>query len=538
MMFMNTIRATALLVCASFVLFSATGCVRFRPEPRANETFLDEAFTLYEPSAPAPDPWWEIFGSDELNRLVREALAGNLTLQQVNARLLQAEMLAVQAGAPLLPELNVTGDMSATRRRVTLDSDVSDLDMTNRRLGALGTLINPTVPGGGDSEMSAAIRSLQNRLQAAETLFADGPPSSVTSTTRSYRFGLASSYELDLWGRVRARHQAAMLDVESAREDLYGAMLSLSGTVARQWLVVAANRQILDLVRGQLDLNRTTQGLIEVRFTHGLATALDVFQQRQIVTQTEALVPGLEEALDAARLELAVLLGMPPQTMPEPEIYTLPEVGPLPDPGLPADLLARRPDVRAAGLQLQAVDWRVSAARADRLPAIRLSAGASYGAEELSAVFDNWMATLAGSLTGPVFDAGRRRAEVERTRLVVDERLAAYRLRILESIKEVEMAMMRETRQGEYVALLEHEREAARAVYQQAMQRYLNGVIDYLPVLTALTQLQTIERRLVQAEYTRLERRLQLCIALGGTWMPESADTLRMGSKESPAEIF
>ena len=326
---------------------------------------------------------------------------------------------------------------------------------------------------------------------------------------------------MDLWGRVHARRQAALLDLEASREDMYAAMLSLTGTVARQWLAIAARKQELLLVWEQLALNKTSLELMELRFRNGMATALDVFQQRQIVAQTESLIPALEEALQTAHYELAVLLGKAPRDETPVLADSLPATGPLPDPGLPADLLARRPDVRAAGLQLQAADWRVSVARADRLPALRLSASAGYGADEWSLLFENWAATLAGSVTGPVFDAGRRKAEVERARAVVEERLAAYRLKVLESVKEVENAMMRETRQQEYVAALEAERDTAKATYEQALQRYKNGIIDYLPVLTALTQLQAIERKLLQAEHNRLERRIQLYIALGGGWMEE-----------------
>jgi len=194
-------------------------------------------------------------------------------------------------------------------------------------------------------------------------------------------------------------------------------------------------------------------------------------------------------------------------------------VGPLPDPGLPADLLARRPDIRAAGLQLRAADWRVTVAKADRLPALRLGASASYGSEEWGLLFDNWMASLAAGVTGPLFDAGRRKTEVIRTEAVVEERLAAYRQKVLESVKEVESAMMRELKQQEYIDALTNERNTVQSSYDQAMERYKNGVIDYLPVLTSLTQLQSIDRKLLQARQARLERRIQLYLALGGDWM-------------------
>lgn len=511
-----------LIPCSLSLIAAFSGCAHFEPEQRDTQSFFPASFTLYDAAAPMPERWWDLFQSEELNQLIETSLAGNLSLQQMNARLLQAEQLAIKAGSGRFPELTASAEGSAVRRHVQTEVGVSNLEMVNKRLEALGTVLNPDVQNsGGESELVSGIRSLESRLQAAQTLFEDKPASSITTTSHSYKFGLASSYEVDLWGRVRSQHQAALLELESTREDLYAAMLSLSGTVARQWLTIAASRQVLNLVREQHKLNETTLDLIKLRFAKGLATALDVYQQRQVTAQTASLVPALEEDLEAALMELAVLLGTAPKETPGVMVDALPEVGQLPDAGLPADLLANRPDIRATGLQLQAADWYVSAARADRMPAIRLSAAAAYESDEWTAIFDNWLASLAGSLTGPLFSGGRRKAEVERTRAVVEERLAAYHLSILDGVKEVELAMMREGKQAEYVTLLEQEKKAVKDTYEQAMQRYLNGVIDYLPVLTAMTQLQAVDRRIVQAEFLRLQYRMQLCVALGGAWMEE-----------------
>lgn len=506
-------------LAAALLALACASCARFVPaEGDPRDLPFPSEFTLYDGTTPAPDRWWEAFSSDEVDGLVTQALEGNLTLQQVYARLTQAEMLARQAGTSRYPELNVTGDVSATRRRTDTGESVSDLDIAAEKLNALDTLLGTATPAG----LPEALKVARSKIQAAETLLADAPSSSVTTTTHAYRFGLASSYEADLWGKVRARHKAALLDYEATREDVYAAMLSLSGTVVRQWLVIVAQQQGLDLIHQQLELNKTVLGLIELRYRKGLANALDVFQQRQIVAQTEALIPPLESAVQTARHELAVLLGQPPRSDLGVETALLPDAPPLPEPGLPADLLARRPDVRAAGLDLAAADWRFAAARADRLPSLRLTASATYGADEWALVFDNWVAALAGSLTGPVFDAGRRKAEVERTRAVAGERLAQYQQRVLESVKEVENALVQETKQAEYIAALQREIEAVRATYEQAQQRYRKGLNDYLPVLSALTQLQVLERRLVVARFERLGLRVQLCMALGGAWMNDT----------------
>ena len=199
----------------------------------------------------------------------------------------------------------------------------------------------------------------------------------------------------------------------------------------------------------------------------------------------------------------------------------LPSIGALPGIGIPAEVLANRPDVRQAGLQLQAADWSVSAARADRLPAIRLTASAGYASSDAADLFDDWIANLAGSLTGPIFDGGRRKAEVERTRAVVDERLAAYRAVVINAVKEVEDALISEQKQRDYITALDQRLEAARLSYGESINRYRNGLIEYTTVLIQLNTLQTLERDRVAAQYDLLQYRINLYRALGGAWPNE-----------------
>jgi len=505
------------LACLAASAFSVS-CARFAPPERdISELPVPDEFSLYEETQAAPGRWWETFQSEELNRLIDHALEGNLTLEQVYARLVQAEMVAIEAGAPRVPTLEDSGDASIGRRRVDTGQGPDRLEVLNQKIAAWNQLAaaGATPP----TDLLDALQSARSSLQALDTLSTGTGPSHSISTTRSYRFGLGSSYEVDLWGRVRAQYEAALTDLEAVREDVYGAMLSLSAVVTREWLTAVAQQQAITLVEEQLELNRTTLELIELRFRNGMATALDVYQQRQIVAQTESLLPPLESALRVTLHELAVLLGEQPRADVGIETAELPEIGSLPQPGVPADLLANRPDIRAAGLRLRSADWRVSVARAERLPALRLTGSASYGADEWDLVFDNWVATLAAGVTGPIFDAGRRKAEVERTRAAVDERLAAYRESVLVAAKEVENAMFEEMKQVEYIEALKRELDAATNAHKQALLRYRKGQNDYLPVLSALSQLQVLERRLVQAQLTHLDLRVQLCAALGGSWM-------------------
>lgn len=510
-------RAASLLVAVVLLL---PACTRFAPSPRDTAGLpLPASFTLYGPAAPAPAHWWETFASDELDALVARALGGNFTLEQARARLRQASAAAAQAGAARWPEVSYSAGASVARVRTDTGYSVSSLDLAETRLGAVNTLLTPPA----SSTRDAGLRAAETKLRALDTLLSSPPDGVSTVTRENYALGLNASYELDLWGRLRAREQAALGEYEASREQLFAAMQTVAAQTVLTWLDMLMYWQVIDVVHRQLEANRTSLELVELRFRKGLASALDVFQQRQAVARSESLLPPYEARLEVLRHELAALLGEPPRTALDIGADHFPELPPLPDQGLPADLLARRPDVRAAGLRLHAADWQVSAARADRLPAVRLTPSFNFEAGEWDLLLDNWMARLAASVTGPLFDAGRRKAEVARARAAADERLAVYKQAVVTAVKEVENALANEAKQAEYVEALRRELAAAEAGHTEALARYRKGLNDYLPVLSALSNAQTLERGLVFAAHDRLVYRVQLHLALGGDWMGAAA---------------
>ncbi len=442
-----------------------SSCAVFAPDDRSDlRRTAPKRFSLYtEHAVDTTNCWWTHFESDELNALVNEALTNSPTIQQAWARLAQAEALARQAGAARLPSANYEGAASSTK------------------------------------------------MSATDT------------TTESYSLGLNASYELDLWGRIKSQAQAAALDRAASREQLNSAMITLSAQVALRWSAILSQQMQLALLQKQLEANQTSEELIELRFRKSLSSALDVYQQRQIVAATESAIPLAQLREQLLKNELAALLGRSSPASLQLGETTLPSIGGLPPIGIPADLLANRPDVRQAGLKLRAADWSVSAARANRLPAIRLSASAAYTDSELSGLFDDWIANLAASVTGPIFEGGRRKAEVARTRAVVDERLAAYRETVLNAVKEVEDALVSEQRQRDYIESLDRRLEAARLSYNESINRYRNGLIEYTTVLIQLNTLQALERDRIQAQYDLLQYRITLYRALGGSWPNEFA---------------
>ncbi|MGD2150090.1 MAG: efflux transporter outer membrane subunit [Desulfobacterales bacterium] len=453
------------LICLAIVLVVIASCSPFKPQARQSPAGeLPRTFSLYTAESEPLSRWWEVFNDPDLNALITQALSDNLTIKEAWSRVNQARALAVKAGAELYPDLTGTGRASFTRERT-------------------------------------------------------GNGSRRTDSNQDYFLGIISSYELDLWGRIRSGRESALLEATAAREDLNTVAMTLAAEVANRWINIISQRMQKRLLERQLQINLTYLELIELRFRKAMVSALDVYQQKQIVDDVRAEIPLVEAREQLLRHELALLLGKPPKTTLNISREDLPEPAGIPATGLPADLLSARPDLRAAGMRLWAADWQVAAARADRLPSISLTGQARYGDGDLDVLFDNWLLNLAGNLTAPIFDGRQRAAEVDRSLAVVDENLSAYRQTVLTAIKEVEDALVSEAKQREHIKGLEKVLDTARKALKQAGNRYRNGLTDYLPVLTQLLKVQGLERDLIQQQTNLVGARISLYRALGGTWM-------------------
>ena len=424
---------------------------------------LPNKFSEFTTDAAPEKRWWETFNDCELNALVEEAFLKNMNLKELWARLKQARARAVQTGADRYPDLTGTAGASHSKKRTKNGS-------------------------------------------------------ASTSTSEDYSLGLSSSYELDLWGRVRAEQEAAILSAEASKQDLNVAAITLAAEVTNHWLQIIAQRMQKHLLNEQLRINQIYLELIELRFRYAMVSALDVYQQQQVIDQVRAQIPLVEAQESRLMNELSVLLGEAPRSPLVISRPDLPKLSPMPSTGIPADLLENRPDIRAAQLRLQSAGWNVSAARADRLPSLTLSAKAIFEKEHLDLLLDNWLLSIAANLTAPIFDGNRRAAEVDLTMALKDENLAAYRQNILTAIREVEDALVTEAKQQEHILELKQVIQTARKALDQATLRYRNGLTDYLPVLTQLLSVQDLERDLITQQATLLTNRISLYRSLGGTW--------------------
>ena len=527
--------AASLVIVATY----CGGCASFLPSRQAPpEGAIPESFALGDVEGMRTNRWWQEFGSEELDALMQEALTENLSLRQLWARLDQAGSTTVKAASGLYPQLTVNGDASYTRTVTTVEGEPSaslKSQLGSAVISGVSKGISAGLSNAGDSEDGEG-SSGGISVGGGGSSTAGSSPSRVIRETKSFGLSLAASYEIDIWGRVASGYRAAQFDLEASRDDLESTAMTLAAEVVQRWLAIVEQQQLLAILTEQLETNKTYLELVELRFRKSVVSALDVYQQRQTVSDVQKQIPLVESQEQVLRHDLAVLLGKPPTASLAVGTYDLETMPAFPLTGVPAELLRNRPDVRAAFARLQAADYRVAAARADRLPAIRLSGGVGYSADDIANVFDDWFVNLAGGLTAPLFDGRSREAEVQRTLAVVEERLADYRLTVLTAIREVEDAIVQERKQAEYIDALGRQLADARNALREASQRYRKALNDYLPVLAALERTQQLTRSLVTARRDWLTLRVNLYRALGGTWTEQLEPAPRLSDEDVAAK--
>jgi len=410
-----------------------------------------------------PKRWWESFNDPVLNRFIETALADNLDLKTAWDRLAQAEEIARREGADLEPALDLTAGASRTRAR---------------------------------QEVAGGSRN--------------------TTYANEFSLGVAAGYELDVWGRVRSRQEAAALDMQAGAADIQAAAITLSSRVAATWYQLVEQRGQLEILSRQLETNTQVLDLITLRFRRGQVKAADVLRQRQLIESNRGDLQRVESRAKVLGHRLAILLGKAPEGMETEKTTSLIPLPPLPDPGLPADLIQRRPDIRRAHLDLLAADRRAAAAVAESFPRINLFARISTTSEKVSDLFDNWLAGIAADLVAPIIDGGSRRAEADRARAVLSERINAFGQVVLESLGEVEDALIQEEKQQVYIVSLQKQLDLSDQVVLRIRDSYTSGAVDYLRILDALLSNQSLQRTLLMARRERIEFRINLCRALAG----------------------
>lgn len=464
-----------------FLAFFLTmvGCMRMGPDYRRPDIGIQvpESYQ-YKPTAlrlPEPDDyWWRVFNDPELNQLVEEALKNNLDIKRATAAFLEVRAQLVETRADRFPRVD---------------------------LGAEG----------------------QRRQRP---IIGYGPGRSFSTTTNIFTLSLPASFELDLWGRLARAEEAVRSDLLQAEESRRTVAQTVAAETVSLYLQIESFERQIDITKKLIQSFRRSLTLVESRYKRGLGSVLDVRQARRVLAGAEAALPTLRQNLGTTQQQLAVLLGRYPETRPprlQPEDYYK-RLEPIP-PGLPSELLLRRPDLRAAEAQLMALNALVGVAKASRFPRITLTASYGYSSDALRRLFEpeSEMWSIAVGITQPLFDASRLSAAQRAAEARYQQGVAEYAKTVLTAFAEVESAFLtREEqlqRREHVVNFLREAREAQRI----AESRYERGLVDFLTVLdTQRTRFQA-EIDLVEVDFVLLNNRVTLHRALGGGWADPGA---------------
>jgi NodT family efflux transporter outer membrane factor (OMF) lipoprotein len=431
--------------------------------------------------------WWEMFQDPQLNALELQVNVSNQNLKAAEAQYTQARAVLRYNRAAYFPTID--GSASATRNRIS-----------------------------------------------------DHRPASVVAnglTYNDYQIPLELSYEVDVWGRVRRTVESYREQAQASAADLATVNLSMHAQLALDYFQARTLDAEEQLLNSTVTQYAQALELIESRFTGGIASELEVEQARTQLETTRAQAIDVGVARAQFEHAVAILIGKPPAEF---SLAALPLTAPPPPipPGLPSELLERRPDIAAAERRMAAANAQIGVAKAAYYPTISLGATGGFESGVITTLISGpsilWSA--GGSAIMPLFDAGRRRANMDQAIAFYDQTVANYRETVLTGFQQVEdnVAALR---------ILENEAQvqnkavvAARRYLELANTRYVGGVTSYLEVTTAQSAALSDELAAVNILGRRMVDAVTLVQALGGGWdrtalpeRPECCGKLTSNSK-------
>ena len=436
-----------------------------------------------------PDPkWWDGFNDAILTQVITKAIGGNLDLQQAVVRVAEAEQSEASARSAGLP--TVGGNGSYMRDQ----------------LGLRGLLL---------SQGAGSIPALGGSLDK------------LTAPVNLYQYGLSSSWELDLFGRVRRSVEQAKASTQAQMEATSDALVMLEGQVAQAYVQLRGAQALTETQRENVRTAQQSLDLTQRRQQEGLSTDLDVAQARTQLADYQSQLPGYEKQAEQAMNRLSVLTGQPPGAL---DALLGPSAA-LPKPpivvniGVPATLARRRPDIREAEARLHAATANVGVATASFYPDISLTG--SFGLRAIDASYlTNWASdfySFGPSVSLPIFQGGRLTAGLRLARAQEIEAALAYRGTVLNALQEVENALVAyRTDRASRDRLVTAVQSGELALYL-ARDRYTHGLADFIQVLDSERTLVGSRQQLVQADVALTNDVVALYDALGGGWQEDVA---------------
>lgn len=403
------------------------------------------------------DPWWTNFQDPALNRLVDQALQRNNNLAAAAIRVRRAQLQAGLADSKLGPQFSASASVGASRR---LESGAS--------------------------------------------------------TTRSNSVSLGASYELDLWNKLGSQRDVAQWEAQATAQDRDSTALALTGTTARLYWQLGFLNQRLASSAQSIAYAQKTFDLVQAQYRAGAVSGLEVAEAQQSLASQQASQTQLQQQAVEAATALALLFDGPPGTR-YADPKTLPEtVLPPVSAGLPTELLARRPDLRAAELRLRKTFTSMDATRASYYPALTLTGSLGSSSTALAQVLQNPVAALGLGLTLPFLQRTQMKLDIQVSETQYEEAVLNFRQTLYTALGDVDNALSARQQLGEQAVLLEQSLAAARRTEQLYEIRYRAGSVALKTWLDAQEKRRSAEIALAENRLNRLINHVTLYQALGG----------------------
>ncbi|HCM05720.1 MAG TPA: hypothetical protein DIC30_06885 [Oceanospirillales bacterium] len=446
----------SLLIATYLVLSGCASIDSVEPEIPALPDHFIEPVQTSEKAPLGPDAWWMSFADEKLNNLISLALANNYSLKASYARLKQSEAQWGKAGSGQLPSLDFT-------------------------------------------------------LQRSQVW------QSSNSNSREFEVGVDASYELDFWGRVSALDEQALQQYYAMDAAVNIQTNTVVSQVALSWYGWVKETQQLQLLHNQQDRIKNALTVVRGRYLRGKVVASDIWQQEQLLESINAEIINSETLQDIYRQQLALWLGknylaeevfvLPSENYQIPEILQATEK-------VSSVALQERPDVLQAYAQLQAASAGLKVSETNRYPRFTLSASYNRFDDTPEKILTNWIGTFIAGLTVPLFDGGNLAADVRLNEALVEEQLANYQQVLLVAMQEIEEALLNEKQQISLQASVNNQLKLANQTQDFNHQRYLQGIGDFLALLTSQQDVLALERQALGAEFLQLQYRIQLLTTL------------------------
>ena len=459
----------------SVLALTAVGCSTPNPKPLDRPGDVPANFTApVVKEAPIwPEAgWWANFKAPELPALEDTAAKENLDIAAAAAQVLQAEATSGAAFSALLPTVSATA--GGTRKG------------TNSVFGG----------------------------------------NTIEHDSNAFNAGLSASYGFDLWGLSQDRLRAARESLRAARYAETAVGLTTAASIANEYFTVLSFRERITIARQNIDAANRILAVTQAKVTNGVSSNLDLAQQQSTVAAQRARLPGLIENEREARYALAILLGRAPEGFDVQAQNLDGIVSPATRPGLPSEVLLRRPDIAQAEANLYSLHANVDAARAAFFPQIGLTGSAGYASAAIDGLTNpgNFIWSVGLSLVQTIFDGGKLKAQDDLALAQQMQSIATYRKTVFNAFSDVETSLGQASADTDQLVALTEEVRASAEAFRIAELQYREGTIDILSLLTTQQTLFTAEDTLVQTKLARLEADVSVYRALGGGWTQQASD--------------